>query len=116
MNESLVHSLLDAAVADAAGSSAVRDGGGVWTYGELDAWSRAVAAVLKRRGVKHADRVVVQLPTDRALVALFYGTSRLGAVFVPINPAMKQFHFDSVVANAEPVLVVTTANAGSTVD
>jgi len=109
---SLVHGLLDAAAADAAGSSAVRDHTGVWTYAELAAWSRAVAAVLARRGVGRTDRVVVQLPTDRALVALFYGTSRLGAVFVPINPAMKKFHFDSVVANAEPVLVVTAADFG----
>jgi acyl-CoA synthetase (AMP-forming)/AMP-acid ligase II len=112
VNDSLVHSLLDAATADAAGASAVRDRAGAWTYAELDAWSHAVAAVLARRGVGHADRVVVQLPTDRALVALFYGTSRRGAVFVPINPAMKKFHFDSVVANAEPVLVLTPEEFG----
>jgi acyl-CoA synthetase (AMP-forming)/AMP-acid ligase II len=112
VNDSLVHSLLDVATADAAGASAVRDRAGAWTYAELDAWSHAVAAVLARRGVGHADRVVVQLPTDRALVALFYGTSRRGAVFVPINPAMKKFHFDSVVANAEPVLVLTPEEFG----
>lgn len=112
MNDSLVHSLLDASAADAGGASAVRDRAGAWTYAELEAWSHAVAVVLARRGVGHGDRVVVQLPTDRALVALFYGTSRRGAVFVPINPAMKKFHFDSVVANAEPVLVLTPEEFG----
>ncbi|WP_344860961.1 AMP-binding protein [Amycolatopsis ultiminotia] len=114
MNDSgsLVHALLDAAVADAPDAPAVRDRAGVWTYAELSVWSHAVEAVLERRGVRRGDRVVVQLPTDRALVALFHGTSRRGAVFVPINPAMKQFHFDSVVANAEPVLVLRPAEFG----
>jgi acyl-CoA synthetase (AMP-forming)/AMP-acid ligase II len=109
---SLVHGLLDEAAVEAAGSSAVRDGAGAWTYAETAAWSEAVAAVLARRGVRRGDRVVVQLPTNRELVALFYGASRAGAVFVPVNPAMKAFHFDSVVANAEPVLVVTPAEFG----
>ncbi|MDT8911858.1 AMP-binding protein [Amycolatopsis sp. PS_44_ISF1] len=109
---SLVFSLLDAAVADAAGSPAVRDRDGAWSYAEVAAWSRAVEAVLARRGVGPGDRVVVQLPTDRELVALFYGTTRRGAVFVPVNPAMKKFHFDSVVANADPVLVLTPAEFG----
>jgi acyl-CoA synthetase (AMP-forming)/AMP-acid ligase II len=109
---SLVFSLLDEAVADAAGATAVRDREGEWTYAEVAEWSRAVEAVLARRGVGHGDRVVVQLPTNRELVALFYGTTRRGAVFVPINPAMKKFHFDSVVANAEPRLVLTPAEFG----
>jgi acyl-CoA synthetase (AMP-forming)/AMP-acid ligase II len=112
VNDSLVHSLLDDAVADAAASTAVRDSAGAWNYAELAAWSWAVEAVLARRGVGRGDRVVVQLPTNRELVALFYGTSRRGAVFVPVNPAMKPFHFDSVVANAEPVLVITPAEFG----
>jgi acyl-CoA synthetase (AMP-forming)/AMP-acid ligase II len=106
---SLVHGLLDEAAEQAADSIAVRDRAGAWTYTETAAWSEAVAAVLARRGVRRGERVVVQLPTNRALVALFFGTTRAGAVFVPVNPAMKAFHFDSVVANAEPVLVVTQA-------
>jgi acyl-CoA synthetase (AMP-forming)/AMP-acid ligase II len=85
---SLVHSLLDEAVADAPGSTAVRDRAGAWTYAELAAWSHAVEVVLARRGVRRGDRVVVQLPTTRELVALFFGTTRRGAVFVPVNPAM----------------------------
>lgn len=109
---SLVHSLLDDAVADVPGSIAVRDRTGAWTYAGLAAWSRAVEAVLARRGVGRGDRVLLHLPTTRELVALFYGTVRRGAVFVPINPAMKPFQFDSVVADAEPVLVVTPDGFG----
>lgn len=102
----LVHSLLDDAVADSAGRSAVRDMTGVWTYRELDGWSHAVAAWLWEKGVVSGDRVVVQLPTTRELVATFFGVSRVGAVFVPLNPAMKEFHRRSVVRNAEPRLII----------
>ncbi|MBP2327112.1 acyl-CoA synthetase (AMP-forming)/AMP-acid ligase II [Kibdelosporangium banguiense] len=107
----LVHSLLDEAVAEAPGSRAVRDPAGEWTYDELAAYSHAVAATLYRLGVRRGDRVVVQLQTTRELVALFFGVSRLGAVFVPLNPAMKPFHLRSVIENAEPVMVVAMDSA-----
>jgi acyl-CoA synthetase (AMP-forming)/AMP-acid ligase II len=102
----LVHSLLDEAAAETPESHAVRDPAGRWTYAELAQYSHAVAAVLHRRGVRHGDRIVVQLPTTRELVALFFGTSRRGAVFVPVNPGMKPFHLRSVIENSEPVLVI----------
>ncbi|WP_189958819.1 AMP-binding protein [Streptomyces alanosinicus] len=109
----MVHGLLDEAVAEAPDAPAIRDSAGGWTYRELDEHSRAVAAWLRARGVRRGDRVLLQLPTTRELAALFYGASRAGAVFVPLNPAMKTFHLRQVVANAEPVLVIgdeTTAD------
>ena len=109
----LVHSLLDEAVADAADSCAVRDVAGAWTYAQLAAYSHAAGDWLDDRGVGPGDRVVVQLPTTRELVAIFFGASRRGAVFVPLNPAMKPFHLRSVIANAEPALVVTEDAAAS---
>jgi acyl-CoA synthetase (AMP-forming)/AMP-acid ligase II len=101
---STVHSLLDEAVAEASASFAVRDGRGVWTYSEVAEYSHAVSAWLTTRGVGRGDRVVVQWPTTRELVAMFFGVTRCGAVFVPLNPAMKEFHLRSVVASAEPKL------------
>jgi acyl-CoA synthetase (AMP-forming)/AMP-acid ligase II len=102
----LVHSLLDDAVAEAPDARAVTDAVGSWTYAELAEYSQAVDAVLDSNGIGAGDRVVVQLPTNRELVALFFGTSRRGAVFVPLNPGMKQFHLRSVIDNAEPSLVI----------
>ena len=43
-------------------------------------------------------------------MALFFGASRCGAVFVPVNPSMKPFHLSSVQAGAEPALVLTGAD------
>ncbi|GAB2608890.1 AMP-dependent synthetase and ligase [Paractinoplanes abujensis] len=106
----LVHSLLDAAAADSPGRYAVRDATGRWTYAELAERARAFTTWLIERGVRPGDRVVVQSPTRRELAAMFYGTVRAGAVFVPINKAMKAFHLASVVRDAEPAIALVTAD------
>ncbi|MFE7331065.1 AMP-binding protein [Streptomyces sp. NPDC057565] len=113
--DQLIHALLDDAVAEFPLSPAVRDDDGVWDYDTLAEYSHAVEAWLRAEGVRPGDRVVVQLPTTRELVALFYGVSRRGAIFVPLNPAMKAFHLSSVVENAEPRLVVASDEAVGTV-
>jgi acyl-CoA synthetase (AMP-forming)/AMP-acid ligase II len=102
----LIHSLLADAATDVPDSPAVRDRWGTWTYGELLAFSRAFETWLRERGVARGDRVVVQVPTTREAVAMLFGTSLRGAVFVPLNPGMKQFHVRAVVDNAEPRLVI----------
>ncbi|MBC2879743.1 MULTISPECIES: AMP-binding protein [Streptomyces] len=104
--DSLVHTLLDEAVAFSPSAAAVADAEGRWDYARLDAYSRAFTDWLAARGVGPGDRLVVQLPTTRELTALFYGASRRGAVFVPLNPHMKPYHLRSVLENAEPALVV----------
>ncbi len=104
----LIHSLLDEAVAEAPSERAVRDAAGAWSYARLGELSHAVGAWLHAQGVERGDRVLVQLPSVRETVALLYGASRRGAILVPINPAMKPFHLRSVVANAEPSLIITT--------
>ncbi|MFC0527342.1 AMP-binding protein [Phytohabitans kaempferiae] len=108
-----VHSILDDAVAAVPDASAVRDPLGVWSYREVEAHSHAVAAWLAARAVGKGDRVVVQWPTTRELVALFFGVSRLGATFVPLNPAMKEFQRRAVLANAEPRLFLPEDGAES---
>jgi acyl-CoA synthetase (AMP-forming)/AMP-acid ligase II len=102
----LVHHLLDEAVASAPSSTAVSDANGRWSYARLDEYSRAFADWLAARGLGPGDRLVVQLPTHRELTALFYGASRRGVVFVPLNPQMKEFHLRAVLRNAEPALVI----------
>ncbi|WP_396230033.1 AMP-binding protein, partial [Frankia sp. CpI1-P] len=80
----------------------------MWTYRTLTEFSHAFDAWLAEQDVRLGDRVLVQLPTTRELAAMLYGTSRRGAVFVPINPSMKPFHLRSVIDNAEPRLIVGT--------
>ncbi|MFJ9822045.1 AMP-binding protein [Streptomyces sp. NPDC101151] len=103
-----VHDLLDEATAERPEAPAVADAAGRWTYRELAAHSHAVDAWLEGRGIGHGDRVLVQLPSTRELVALLYGAARRGAVLVPVNTGMKDYHLRAVVANAEPSLIVVT--------
>ncbi|MFF2184742.1 AMP-binding protein [Streptomyces sp. NPDC058155] len=102
----LVHSLLDEAVAETPDAYAVRDTVVRWTFSQLSEMSHGVARRLAAEGVGPGDRVVVRAETTVEQVALFYGVSRLGAVFVPLSPTMKAFQLKSVLANAEPRLVI----------
>lgn len=104
----LVHELLEEAVRTVPDRPAVRDAGGTWTYRELARTSRAFGAWLDARGLGPGDRLVVQAPSRRDLVAMFYGAVSRGVVLVPLNPGMKPFHLESVLANAEPALVIVS--------
>ncbi|MFE3180564.1 class I adenylate-forming enzyme family protein [Streptomyces violascens] len=101
-----VPGLLAAAVAARPDAPAVRDASGVWTYAELDAWSRAYADWLTGQGVGHADRILVRVGNTREFTALMFGALRRGIAFVPVNPAMKRFHLNTVVPDCDPVLVI----------
>lgn len=111
----LVHELLAEAVADSAGSKAVSDTAGTWTYEQLDGYAQAFSAWLADQGLRRGDRLVVHIPTTRELVAMFFGAAMRGVVFVPLNPGMKNFHLGPVLANAEPALVLVTEAAAENV-
>jgi amino acid adenylation domain-containing protein len=107
----LIHHLLDSAAAEVPGRRAVRDALGEWTYRQVAEYSEAFGHWLRARGVGRGDRIVLQLPSSREMVAMFYGAARLGVVFVPLNPAMKAFHLRSVIENAQPKLVISRGPA-----
>ncbi|MFD9781016.1 AMP-binding protein [[Kitasatospora] papulosa] len=110
-----IHDLLDEATAEHPDAAAVADATGRWTYRELTAWSHAADAWLQAQGIGHGDRVLVQLASTRELVALLYGAARRGAVLVPVNTGMKDYHLRAVVENSEPSLVVVDGAAVSRV-
>lgn len=109
-----LHALLDDAAAAAPTAPAISDAGGGWSYAELAGLSHAFADWLAGRGIAAGDRVLVQSPNRRELAAALFGCSRRGAVFVPINPAMKPFHLRPVLADCEPrVALVGDGTAGA---
>ncbi|WP_116366944.1 class I adenylate-forming enzyme family protein [Parahaliea mediterranea] len=54
------------------------------SYGDLDALSAQYAAELLALGIKPGDRLLVQLPNISELIALYYATSRIGAIISPV--------------------------------
>ncbi|MFC9249580.1 AMP-binding protein [Streptomyces sp. NPDC057136] len=102
----MLHELLDETASATPDALAVRDTRESWTYRQLAEQSHAFAHWLTARGVVRGERILVQLPNMRELVAMFYGCARLGVVMVPLNPCMKEFHLRSVIEDSEPRLAV----------
>jgi acyl-CoA synthetase (AMP-forming)/AMP-acid ligase II len=57
------------------------------TYRELDAQVDRTATTLARLGLAKGDRFALMATNSDAFVVAFYAALRLGAIFVPINPA-----------------------------
>lgn len=82
-------------------------GGRRITFGELDRQANRTAHALAGLGVRAGDRVAWSTaPTLRTLDG-FLGCARLGAVFVPVNPALSATEAEAVLAYLEPRLLVT---------
>jgi len=80
--------LLHSRAAVVPGQPAVEFESRVWTYAQLAAGSTALARRLDDLGVQPGDRVAhVETNSDTA-VLLFLATVSLGAIFVPMNPAL----------------------------
>jgi len=60
-----------------------------WSYGELNERSKGVAKGLIASGVKRGDHVAIWATNWPEWVLLQFGTARIGAVLVTINPAYR---------------------------
>ncbi len=81
------------------------------TFGEVEARSSRMAQALAARGVRAGDRLAVQLPNGPEFLELFLGCLRLGAIFVPVNVLYREREVAHVLADAEPVALVTVDGA-----
>ncbi len=61
---------------------------GTVSFAEVDARASGMASVLKDMGVSRSDRVLVVMPDGLDYVAALFGTFRVGAVGVMLNPAL----------------------------
>ncbi|MCW2691010.1 MAG: acyl-CoA synthetase (AMP-forming)/AMP-acid ligase, partial [Mycobacterium sp.] len=74
------------------------------TYAELETASARLATLLEREGIGAGDRVGVMLPNIAAAPIAYYGSWRMGAIVVPMNPLMQgrevQFYLSNTGAKA----------------
>ncbi|HEX2078009.1 MAG TPA: AMP-binding protein [Longimicrobium sp.] len=112
----LVHDFLDEAAARLPEKVAVRSDDGSVSYRELAERSRRVAAWLHGRGVRRGDRMLLLLPNGIPAVVALFAASRIGALFVIVNPAVKPFHLRHILADAEPALIVAGERPEGDVD
>ncbi|MFJ1997868.1 non-ribosomal peptide synthetase [Streptomyces asiaticus] len=81
-------------------------GGEEWSYAELGDRSDRVAGVLAARGVGRGDLVAVVLERSVDVVAVLLGIAKVGAGFVPVDPAYPVERIGWMVEDSAPALVL----------
>jgi malonyl-CoA/methylmalonyl-CoA synthetase len=84
------------------------------SYGALHRRSAQWAHALRALGVQPGDRVAAQIDKSLEGIALYLGTLRAGAAFLPLNTAYTGAEMDYFVGDAEPrVLVCSPGKAAA---
>ena len=107
----LLDSLADGQAPDPGLTVAAEDGATSLTYAELADASLRAAAGFARLGVEPGDRVVVLLANRLETVLAWFGLARLGAIFVPANPALTPRELAHVVTTAGASVGVAEGSA-----
>ena len=81
------------------------------SYAELAALTNRVGNALRERGVSRGDRVLIVLPDSAEFVASFFGSAKIGAVAVPVNPYARSADFIHYIENSEPRAAIVHAEA-----
>ncbi|WP_405784261.1 amino acid adenylation domain-containing protein [Streptomyces sp. NBC_00859] len=90
------------------GRTAVVDGGGALSFGDLRDRTEQLALLLHESGIRHGDRVAVALPRTVLHIVALFGVLRAGAVYVPLDPSHPHARNQLILDTAEPALVLTS--------
>lgn len=88
----------------------VFDTGQSWTYSETRHQARATAAALQRLGVSRGEPVLVWMPSTSDIIRIHIGLTYLGAIFVPINLALKGATLEHIIRNSGAKLIICHAD------
>lgn len=81
---------------------ALRLSDGERTYADVDRLADRFGLALRDLGVRQEERVLVALPDGEAFAAALFGTLKLGAVVVMVNPALPVDNLAGIVGYARP--------------
>ena len=87
-----------------------------YTYRELDARVDRTAAALARLGLAKGDRFALMATNSDGFVVTFYAALRLGAVFVPVNPASAPPELHYLLEDSGAAVFVYDPAVAATVD
>ncbi|AWW43513.1 non-ribosomal peptide synthetase [Streptomyces cadmiisoli] len=82
------------------------------SYAELNARANRLARVLVDRGVGPESVVAVMLDRGVDLVVALLAVLKAGGAYLPVNPGYPRKRVEGLLADAEPVCVVTAASVG----
>ncbi|MFD4643444.1 amino acid adenylation domain-containing protein [Lentzea sp. NPDC058436] len=91
---------------------AINDGDRALTYGEVLSLSNQLAHHLIGRGITAEQVVGISLPRSAEMVVSLLAVLQAGAAFVPLDPQWPASRRESVIADAQVVLVLGTGQEG----
>ena len=80
-----------------------------WSYSQLEEGSRLMAEVLAANGSRAGEPIALLAANSDIGVLVFLAAARLGAVYVPLNPAATQEDLQYLIGHARPSLVLAQA-------
>ncbi len=87
-----------------------------WTYREVDEASNRLARLLVERGAGPGRCVALLLSRSAEAVVAILAVLKSGAAYLPIDPRLPAARIGFMVADAAPIVVVTTAELGDRLD
>jgi long-chain acyl-CoA synthetase len=109
--------LIEARARDGTRTALVDEASGTTVTGaELAARVAARARALAEAGVRPGDRVAILLPNSLACVESLLAVAYAGAAAVPVNARWTPVEIERLLADAEPRVLVTTAERAATLD
>jgi len=87
--------------------TAIIDERGSWTYAQVLDQVKRLSVVLRERGVRAEDRVLIVLPDAMPFAVTFFATLRVGGVFAMVNPLLKRKDYEGYLEYTKARVVVT---------
>jgi amino acid adenylation domain-containing protein len=107
------HERFEAQVVAASDAVAVRFQDASWTYGELNAHANQLARALLARSVGPEARVVVCLEPGFEIVVSLLALLKVGAVYVPVDPAYPSARIEAMLEDTRPALILSTSGVAT---
>ncbi|CPS34678.1 non-ribosomal peptide synthetase [Mycobacteroides abscessus] len=92
------------------GAVAVSYGGGHLSYQELDEVSNRLAHKLVEFGAGPGERVALLFSRSVEAIVAIMGVLKTGAAYVPVDPSVPDARLEFMLADAEPMVAVTTSD------
>ncbi|MFF2625665.1 amino acid adenylation domain-containing protein [Kitasatospora griseola] len=114
--EQTVASMIEEFARTTPGAPAVEDESTVLTYRQLNARANRLARLLAERGIRPEDRVGVHLARTPDLVVALTALLKLGATYLPLDPAYPDDRLAYLLDDARPRLCLTAGRPARVLD
>lgn len=104
----LLHDLIFESASRDPSKTALKHKSATMTYAELAEQVDRLSRALVHIGVGKQDRVAIYLPKCMENVIAIFATAAAGAVFVPINPALKAHQVSHILLDCDAKVLITT--------